>query len=83
MLYNVYSIRDIYTGFLSPVVELNDNAAKRNFSHAVNQPESLMHTSAKDYSLYFVGQYDTDSGEVIPASPIRLVCDATDVMEDK
>lgn len=81
MLYNVYSIRDIYTGFLSPTYEMNDNAAKRNFSHAVNRPDSLLNSSPKDYSLYFVGTYDTEDAVLTPACPIRVVCEATDVLE--
>lgn len=81
MLYNVYSVRDVHTGFLSPTYEVNDNAAKRNFAHAVNQPDSLLYSHAKDYSLYFVGQYDTDTGNLVPASPVRVVCEASSLLE--
>lgn len=81
MYYNVYSIRDVHTGFLSPTYELNDNAAKRNFAHAVNQPESLLHSHPKDYALYFVGTYDTDDAAITPANPIRMVCEASSLLE--
>lgn len=72
MKFSIYAIRDIYTGFMSPTCDANDSAAVRNFQHAVMQPHSLMHSHPQDYSLYKVGEFETDTGEVTPCLPVHL-----------
>lgn len=81
MTLNVYAIRDVHTGFLSPTYEKNDNAAKRNFAHAVNMKDSLLYSHAKDYSLYHLGVYDCEEGSITPVIPIRHVVDAASLLE--
>ncbi len=73
MKLGVYSIRDNLTGFLTPVVEQNDNSARRNFEHAIAQPQSLMNSHVSDYDLYKIGLFDTDTGLIENISPIELV----------
>lgn len=71
----VYSIRDVHTGFMSPTVDQNDASAMRNFRHAVMQTSSLMNSHPKDYALYRIGEFETDSGEMAPIMP-ELITDA-------
>lgn len=71
----IYSIRDVHTGFMSPTVDQNDASAMRNFGHAVMQSQSLMNSHPKDYSLYKIGEFETDTGEITPCMP-ELVIDA-------
>nr|CAI9750858.1 DNA binding protein [Microvirus sp.] len=73
MKYNVYSIRDSRTGFLSLVLEQNDLSAQRNFEHACMQADSLMYSHASDYSLCRVGTFDTDTGCVESQLPEVIV----------
>ena len=61
MKFGMYCIKDAKTGFMTPVVEQNDAAALRNFSHAVNQPDSLMHDCPNDFTLFKVAGFDTDN----------------------
>lgn len=63
MIYGVFSIRDTLNGFMSPIVEMNRNVAKRNFSYAVNNND-LMGFSPKDYDLYQVGEFDSEKGTI-------------------
>ena len=79
MKFPVYSIRDVHTGFMQPTIEQNDAVASRNFSHAVMQSASLMNSHAKDYSLYCIGEFELETGEMIPCIP-RIVCDASSVV---
>lgn len=79
MMFGMYSIKDAKTGFMTPVVEQNDAAALRNFSFAVNQPESIMHDSPNDFSLFKVSDFDTDAGIIAIPSPM-LVADASEVL---
>lgn len=63
MILNVYSMRDKYTGFLSPTFEVNDQVAIRAFSYALfNTPGSVLGFAPTDFDLYHLGTFDTDSG---------------------
>ena len=77
MRFGLYCIKDAKTGFMTPVVEQNDAAALRNFSHAVNQSESIMNDSPNDFSLFKVADFDTDAGILAISSP-TLVADASE-----
>ena len=81
MKFGLYCIKDAKTGFMTPVVEQNDAAALRNFSHAVNQPESLMHDCPNDFSFFKLADFDTDAGILSIPSPI-LVADASEVLRN-
>lgn len=77
----VYSIRDVRTGFLAPSVEISDAVAKRNFEHAVmSGPASLFTSHPEDYSLWSIGAFDSDTGEIVPANPPGCILQATDVL---
>lgn len=77
MIYGVYSIRDAKTGFMSPVIEVNDAAAARNFFHSVSTSEGILFTYASDFSLYLIGKFDSDSGVLEPAVPRILVAEGS------
>lgn len=69
MIYGVYAIRDSLTGFLTPTVDVNDPAAVRNFTSAVLTPGALFDTAAKDYDFFRIGDFDSDTGQLIPLFP--------------
>ena len=81
MKFGLYCIKDAKTGFMTPVVEQNDAAALRNFSHAVNQSESIMYDSPNDFTLFKVADFDTDAGIIGIPSP-TLVADASEVLRN-
>lgn len=74
---NVYSVYDELTGFMGPVVDSNDDVAKRNFSYMIANSQEYT-TNAKDYALYFVGEFDEMKGLMIPCTPPSLLMRATD-----
>lgn len=77
MIYAVYAIRDALTGFMQPTFELNDACAKRNFEVAVtcvSPPGHLLSARPADFTLYKIGQYDSDSGGLVPLSPPECIC---------
>lgn len=80
MKLGIYAIRDAKTSFMSCTVDYNDESAKRNFAHAVMQESSLMATHPGDYDLYKLGEYDNESGEIFPATPVQFVVGATSVV---
>lgn len=81
MKFNVYAIRDIHTGFMTPTVDQNDASAIRNFRHGCMQSASLMNSHAKDFSLCRIGTYDTETGQIESCLPVHLA-DATEVFKD-
>lgn len=72
MIYGVYSIRDLKTGYLSITLEQNDASAIRNFEHACSRSDSLLYSHGSDYSLYKLGTFDTDTGTVVPCEKENL-----------
>lgn len=79
MIYPLYSIRDVQTGFMSPTVDMNDNAAARNFAHAIQASDGVMHTHASDFDLFKIGSFDTDNGQLDLIWPLVLVMSGGDV----
>lgn len=74
MIYGVYSMRDSKTGFMSVTLDQNDDAAARNFSHAVLTSDGILRTHAEDFSLYRLGSFDTDSGLLSPETvPVHVL----------
>lgn len=75
MIYAIYSINDALTGFASPTLQNNDAAAMRSFAEVFKDV-----FSPADYSLWKIGNFDTDTGEIIPDVP-TIVCRATDFVK--
>lgn len=78
MKYPVYAVRDIHTGFMTPTVDQNDAAAIRNFRHGCMQNASLMNSHPGDFSLCRIGEFDTETGEIVSCLPVHLA-NATEV----
>ena len=51
MMLNVYSIRDVRSGFLTPTVDQNDYIAARNFANAIMESHGVLFTHASDFQL--------------------------------
>lgn len=75
MIYGLYCMRDAKTGFMQPVMEVNDQAAIRNFYHTVWNSEGILFSFAPDFTLYKVASFDAETGAVVPFSPIIQVAD--------
>lgn len=80
MIYGVYCVRDLLTGFMSPCVDLNDASARRNFAHSVNRSDSLFNSHPEHYVLYKVGTFDSESG-VVSGVEHQIVTDAVNEKE--
>lgn len=74
MKVKIYTVRDLKQGFNMLTVEANEQIAIRNFKTAVNQEGSTLNMYAEDFSLYNVGEFDTETGAITP-------CDKTLVVE--
>ena len=66
----IYSVRDQYTGYGQPFTHQNDACAIRDFRLAVSRKDSVLFSSAKDYDLMRIGQFDDETGTIIPETPV-------------
>lgn len=80
MIYGVYSIRDVKTGFMTPTVDQNDDSAARNFYHAVANSDGILFTYASDFALYHIGNFDSDTGIIDPAIPSVLIAEGSNAL---
>lgn len=80
MMLNVYSIRDVRSGFLTPTVEQNDYIAARNFANAIMESHGVLFTHASDFQLFRIGEFDSDKGVLIPAQLHELISDGAEVL---
>lgn len=83
MNYKIFAIRDKYTSFMSPAVDINEEAAKRNFAYAINNNPGVMNFAPSDYDLYQIGTYDSESGVIDALVPIKFVCNGMEVFNEK
>lgn len=74
MKFGIYAVRDVKVGFQSVSVQSNDAVAVRGFESAVINSDSILFTHAEDFSLYKLGEFDVDSGRLIPLDlPVQLI----------
>lgn len=60
----LYAFFDRVSGlFSAPFVQLNDGTAVRYYQYTMSQAEMV----AKDTALYYLGEYNENTGEIKPA----------------
>lgn len=73
----VFSIQDTKAeGFNTPFFQATFGLAERAFKEAANDPQSQIHKHKEDFRLYHVGEWNHQTGEIIPVVPPVLICDA-------
>lgn len=81
MTYMITAIRDAKTGFLTPGFHASKEAAVRDFISVCRRPDTAVHEFPVDFSLVFLGSYDTDTGSISPVVPDEL-CRATSYVKE-
>lgn len=79
---NLYAMRDRLNGFLSPMVDIDDQNAMRNFDVGCRNNGVIWFNSG-DFSLYRIGEFDDESGEITPIIPPVFLMNAIDHTMDK
>lgn len=70
MKHNIYTIKDVLVGHMSPFVQPNDAYAKRAFANAANDTKpNNVNLNPEDKELYLVGVFDEDTGVITPCQP--------------
>lgn len=73
MILKAYSIKDDKVGYYAPTYEQNDKLAMRVFQSLYKDNNSMISSYPADFSLYSVGEFDTDTGKLTPCEPKFLV----------
>lgn len=64
MVLKVYSIRDAKAEvFNAPFYQKTHGEAERSFQQLVNDEKSTVNKFAEDFDLYYLGQYDDNTGK--------------------
>lgn len=80
----IFAVRDQYTGYGQPFSCQSDAVAMRDFRIAVNaSKDSLMHSSPGDFDLFRLGEFDPETGIIIPENaPVLVVSGFSVARED-
>lgn len=74
MITQCFSVRDTAVGaFLPPFFTRSKGEAIRSFSEACNNAEHQFAKHASDYTLFFLGAFDDNSGLFTPCEPERIL----------
>lgn len=73
------SVANVYA---LPFTSFNAGTAVRDFGHAVRDPDSQLHKSPGGFSLYAIGSFDDDTGEVVGNTP-QLLAKATQFISEE
>lgn len=79
MIINLYAIKDKFSGFMSPMMYVNDEVCKREFAFAMSRP-GVMNFSAADFDLYRIGEIDNHSGRIKQDGPFEFICNGAEVI---
>lgn len=81
MTYSLYSLRDQKGDFYAPKVYQNEPSAVREIAMLVNDSTSgVLSFAPRDFTLYEVGQFDSEKGLLVPVSPCRFVVNCADLV---
>lgn len=69
MVYKLYAIKDELVGFGSIMLEQNEMSARRDFAYACNKEGTLLKENKKDYTLYYLGEFDIEKGTINSVAP--------------
>lgn len=84
MILRAYSIRDQKSEiFNSPFFKNTHGEAERDFRTLVNDDKSTVNKFPEDFDLYYVGDYDNNTGVFAPQSTPQIVIKAVQVLEQK
>lgn len=81
MILPMFAINDIKAhAFNQPALSANEETVKRSFYEMlVNGNDPIMKFSPNDFSLYKIGEFDTEKGIVKPCFPIEFIASGGDL----
>lgn len=68
----IFAIKDVKSGFGNLYIEQNELVALRNFSQVCTDPKTQIYEFPEDFSLYCLGVFDGETGEIIASEPVKV-----------
>lgn len=69
----IYAIKDnAIEAYGQPIFVRAQGQAVRSFTDECKNTESQLHKHPADYDLYYIGEYDDETGRITPAEPERV-----------
>jgi len=83
MIQFIYSVHDSKAlAYLPPFFMHNKNMAIRSFQDAVQDDGSSFHRHPEDYSLWELGEFDDNTGEIIYHTPHKALGTGLDYIQN-
>lgn len=80
----IYALKDKKAEtFLNPFVAKNSAVATRILKELTQNPETALFKNPEDYSLWWIGSYNEDTGVIIPIKTLECVGQAEDYKIEK
>lgn len=85
MKLKLYAVHDqAVKEFIGPEAARTHGEAERRFKMNVNNPENgLIHNNPENFSLFHIGEYDTETGKLAPMPEPQHIISAIQVKESK
>lgn len=75
MQHQMYAVKDkAAAAFLQPFFTPTEGTAIRAIQSSVSDANHMFHRHAKDYSLYYLGFFDDNTGVLVPLQEPVFVC---------
>lgn len=71
MILKMYALKDELNGFVPPIPFPNDDIAKRYLRDQYESNPTVKNTP-EDFSMWYLGEYDTELGRMLPNEPKKL-----------
>ncbi len=82
MIWSIFTVYDEKAeAHMRPFFEQTKGTAYRAFEESCNDPSTNFFKYPKDYTLYFIGQFDDNTCEIITAMPPLALGKATEFKE--
>jgi hypothetical protein len=77
----MYAVYDVKSGlYFSPHFLQSDGVAIRSFSTACEDTQTEFNKFPEDFSLFHIGSFNTENGEIIPEQP-KQICTASEFVK--
>jgi len=82
MLLKMYSIRDAAVGtYHPPFFNRTHGEAERNFAQLAKDDKTQVGQHPEDFDLYYLGDYDDNSGKMAPQDTPHHIAKASDAIQ--
>ena len=73
MKHKIFTVHDVAAdAFATPFVQKTTGLAIRSFAQACQDENTQLHQHPSDYTLFQIGEFDEDTGEITPCTPFSV-----------